>query len=86
MSEYALADNPLKFKATSRVDLLPGSITNALCRSCKQVFSNTRNWDAHRFAVTGERPNKCLDPSTQGMVVSAKGLWITEQEWFNDKS
>jgi hypothetical protein len=84
MNDYTPADNPLKFKATSRVDLLPGSVTNALCRNCKQVFSNTNNWDNHRLAVSGEKPNKCLDPSTKGMVVSAKGLWITEQEWFKN--
>ena len=50
------------------------------CRGCGQYFNSTSAFDKHR---TGEHTNnqrRCLTPlemTNRGMVVNARGFWIT---------
>lgn len=67
---------------TSREDILPGSRSNARCTACGNVFSNPRNFDAHRRWSDAKEMSYCIDPAKAKLRLSDKGLWITESEWF----
>ena len=84
MEEIELADNPLGWSQTSRKDLLPLSKVNARCTKCKQVFSVSRNFDTHRKWNSKKQESYCLDPSSVGLSLSEKKIWIVEQEWTKD--
>jgi len=70
---------------TSREDILPNSITNAKCAACGNVFSNSRNFDAHRRWSDAKQESYCVNPDTVKLQLSDKGLWITASEWFKEQ-
>lgn len=80
-----LADNPLGWRLTSRKHILPQSLTNAKCTACQQIFSNVKNFDAHRVWVKGKLYNKCVDPESVDLILSDKQIWITSSTWFKDE-
>lgn len=75
-----------KVERTSREDLPAGSITNAQCSACKNVFSNTRNFDAHRRWSVSKEESYCVEPTSVKLMLNAKGLYITASEWFKDSA
>lgn len=79
-----LAENPLGWKQTSRKNLLPNSTANAKCTVCCQIFSTSNNFDAHRKWNANKKASYCVDPSNVGLMLSDKGLWITESTWFDE--
>lgn len=83
MEEIQLADNPMGWSHTSRKDLLPLSTSNALCTVCKQVFSRASGFDKHRKWNSYKKASYCEDPSSVGMVLSDKLIWITP--FYGDK-
>lgn len=68
----------------SRKELLPKSLTCAQCTACKEVFSSTRNFDAHRKWNYHYQTGYCVDPSTVKLILGANDTWITEQTWFKE--
>ena len=70
----------------SREDILPGSLTNAKCTACGNVFSTARNFDAHREWSDELEMNVCVNPGGKKLKLSDKKLWITENEWFKEVS
>ena len=58
----------------------PGS-THCTCSTCKRVFSNITNFDAHRVGPTDTR--YCIDPTTKGMV-EINGLWGSPEGHANE--
>lgn len=50
------------------------------CAGCSQNFSSVRNFDLHRIN------DKCVDPSTVGLVKNDRGTWTQEGETdFHDR-
>lgn len=72
------------FANQSREDILPGSLTNARCTGCGNVFSTARNFDLHRRWSEAKEEGYCVDPEKVNLRLSDKGLWITANEWFKD--
>lgn len=77
MEEIQLADNPMGWSETSRKNLLPNSTSNARCTVCHQIFSRASGFDKHRKYSQYKQESKCVDPSSVGMVLSDKLIWIT---------
>lgn len=84
MNNIEKAKNPKQWIKTSRSSILTGSLTNCICTSCFQCFSNPRNFDSHRKWNSRKQESYCVDPSTIGQSLSDKLIWIVEQSWVED--
>jgi hypothetical protein len=78
------SSNVNNVRQRSRQDILPGSTSNARCTACGNVFSTSRNFDAHREWRDDLEMNVCVNPGSKKLRLSDKQLWITENEWFKD--
>lgn len=79
-----------KIVPKSRPDI-PGEMTGAggnacRCTVCKEIFSGPSAYEKHRkIAGRGDNYHRiCVDPSSVGLVIGERNLWIVDQSWYDE--